>query len=414
MYFVHPMSSRRRFIKNVTALSLGTQIIPIVSCGLEPNASWSAIADQFFKDKQGRLNFNTGSVGMMPKPVYENYIQLTKSLASYAAYEVKDQSEDYSLAALESLAATVGATKEDITLVRNTSEGINFILNDYPFQPEDEVLISSMAYPYPHYTLDKLSALKGIKKINIDLNPASDSDEQIVHKFISGITSKTKMILVTHFTHREGQIMPVKAICEEAQKRGVEVLVDGAHAVGQFGVDIQDLNCNYYVSSLHKWMYAPLGTGLLYVKDQNIPKLSPPLSYPGKLQNDLSKFNYTGTVPFQNELTLQSVLDFNEAIEWSRKTQRIKELQSQLIEGLKGIPSITIMTDPKRSCGVVGFGFDHIHPAKVAPAYLQSYGIHCKKTKYKDIPMLRATVNLHLLEKDIDAFIEATTSIAQS
>lgn len=408
------MSSRRTFIKNVSAIGLGSQLIGDCLSIIDDFSSWEEVARLFFKDEMGRLNFNTGSAGMMPIPVYNKYLELTKVLSSYAAYEVKEAAEPIIADSMSRLSGIMGCSDQKIALVRNTTEGINSILHGYPFHKDDEVLISSMAYQYPHYTLDKLEQRAGIKKVLVQLEPTVDSDEEIVRKFEASITDKTKLILITYMTHREGQIQPVKAICKMAHAKGIEVIVDAAHALGQYDHSIRDLDCDYYISSLHKWMYAPLGTGVIYIREAMIDKINSDYSYPKKLSDSMKKFNYTGTIAFQNAISLPAILDFHEAIGIHKKEARLRELATYLKNSIKDLKYIQLRNDDTRSCGIVAFAVEPMNYKVVKEKYLTDHGIHVKTTNYKKVPFIRVTVNLHLTEKDIDYFTEATKAIVSA
>jgi len=407
------MSSRRTFIKNVSAIGLGSQLIGDCLSMKADSSSWEEVAELFFKDENNRLNFNTGSAGMMPIPIYNEYIKAVKQLASYAPYEVKQLADSAIKDSLSRIAKLLDCSDQNLALVRNTTEGINHILHGYPFQQHDEVIISNMAYPYPHYSLTNLEKKAGIKKVQVALDPLEDSDEDIVKKFLAQITANTRLIFISLMTFREGHILPVKAICDKAHEQGVEVIVDAAHAIGHFDHSIEDLGCDYYISSLHKWMYAPLGTGVLYIKDTHVNKIIPHDSYPAKLKSSMQKYNYTGTVAFQNAMTLRAVLDFHDALGISRKEARLKELASYLVDSIQDLPSIKIRTDLSKSVGVVSYEMPSVDYKMAVEEYDTKYGIHCKATSYKRVPFLRTTVNLHLTEKDIDRFSEATKAMTK-
>ncbi len=412
------MPNRRSFIKKASIIGLASHLSPAcfassTRCGNKEDNIWLDVAKQFFPNPNGTLNFNTGSAGMMPKPIYEAFVYNTKALAEHAPYEVKGQHTQQIIAATEGIAQIVNAPMEGIALVRNTTEGIASILNSYPFQAGDEVIISKTAYPYPHYLLDRLEQKSGIKKVEIDFSPSEMSDEEIVELYAKTINSKTKLIVTTHILHREGQIMPAKAICGMARSHGVEVLLDAAHSLGQIEHDIVNIDCDYYVTSMHKWLYAPLGSGLLYMKKEHVPKIDAGFSYPINLTEKIKKYDYTGTIAFQNAMTLSAVLDYNKTFDLKTKQVRLDYLAGYLRAGLSRIPGINFLADPSRSVAIVSFSIRNGKYDPIQKAFRDDFNIHVKKTVSKGKGFLRATVNLHLQEEQLDYFIEATEKIAR-
>ena len=412
------MANRRSFIKKASFIGLASQFDP--SCFSLPNVGstqetdkWTKVANQFFSNPSGILNFNTGSAGIMPKPIYDAFINNTKALIEYAPYEVKSQHDQQILTAIEGVAQLINAPLEGLALVRNTTEGIASILNSYPFEEGDEVIISKTAYPYPHYLLDRLEKRKGIKKVEIDFSPAEISDEEILAKYSAVISSKTRLIVATHVLHREGQIMPVKAICSMARNHGVEVLLDAAHSIGQIEHDVLDIGCDYYISSLHKWLYAPLGSGLLYMKKEHIPKIDTGFSYPLNLNKKIKKYDYTGTIAFQNAMTLPAVLQFNNALGPKAKQNRLAYLANYLRDGLSNISGLKFLGDSARSLAMVSFSMESGRYDPILKSYLDDFKIHVKKSVSKGVGFVRATVNLHMLEEQLDYFITATEKIAR-
>jgi len=386
-------------------IGVGSQLVGQNYCVKKPDNKWETIAAEFQNKYPLILNYNTGSAGMMPSPILSNYITNVNELAASAPYEVKERHLESIGHSMSRLSKLLDVAQEEITLVRNTTEGINSILNNYPFELGDEIVISKSAYPYPHYTVDKLVNSKGIKKVLVEFDAFVDSDELITQKFEQAITPKTKLLITTHILHREGQILPVRRICDIAHKQGVEVLVDAAHALGQIEHTVTDLGCDYYVTSLHKWMHAPLGTGLLYIDQKHLPKIDPGYSFP------IDKYDYTGTIAYQNAMSLNAVLDFNERVGIPEKHARLKELAAYLASGLESIPSVTVRTDLARSCGLLALEY-HSDLNPIIRMYEEKYGIHIKATGYgKKMKFLRLSLNIHLLESDLDRFIEATKSI---
>ena len=403
------MGTRRTFIKKISALSMTAQMAK--SCIREPQSAssdWQAIADQFFKTEV--LNFNTGSAGIMPIPVYNAHIENVKLLCSYAPYEVLKNFGTDIKDSMDRMGKFLSVPSANLSFVRNTTEGLNALLWGLPFKQGDEVVHSSLGYPYVKNTLELLKIKKGITTKTVTVNNLDFSDDELVANFEKAISDKTKLIIVTHITHKAGQIMPVKKICDLGKKYGVEVMLDSAHAIGHIPHGLSEIGCDYYVTSMHKWFSAPLGSGLMYVAEQHLEKLFPSYSYPKKKQGEVTKFNYTGTTAFQNKMTLSSVLDFNQNIGIDRKAKRLKELSLYLLEGLKNIKGASSVVDEDRLAGIVTFSLPIRHYKNLVEVLDEKHKIHIKMVLLNKLGLLRISLNIHLMESDIDRLLEALQS----
>lgn len=403
------MGTRRTFIKKMSALSMTAQMAK--SCIKEPisaSSDWQAIADQFFKTEV--LNFNTGSAGVMPIPVYKKYVDNVKLLSSYAPYEVLKDFNANIKESMDRLSSFVSATPANLSLVRNTTEGLNALLWGLPLEKGDEIIYTNLGYPYVKNTLELLRKKKGIQAKLVSIDNLDFSDEELVEHFEKAITDKTKLLVVTHITHKTGQIMPVRKICDLGKKYGVEVMLDAAHAIGHIPHSLSEIGCDYYVTSMHKWFSAPLGSGLMYIAVQHLEKLFPSYSYPSCKQGEITKFDYTGTTAFQNKMTLSSVLDFNQSIGIDRKAKRLRELSLYLLNGLKNIKGAYSVVDKDRLAGIVTFSLSIRYYKKLVDALAEYHNIHVKMVLLNKLGHLRISLNIHLMESDIDRLLTALQS----
>ena len=409
------MNNRRQFIRDISIAGLGGRyLLSSSSTKLTADSSWVNIANQFFNNPNGVANFNTGSAGVMPIPVYEAYMQNVKSLSEFAPYEVKDEAKAKVNTSLRGLADMLNTLPEEVTYVRNSTEGINHILLGFPFKEGDEVVISEWAYPYVKTIVKRLKQLKSIKvkMVAMDLNLVDN--QEIVTRFADQISSKTAMVVVTGITHQFGVKMPVKEICQLAHKHEAKVLVDGAHCVGHISQDIKNLGCDYYVSSMHKWLSAPLGTGLLYIKKGMETMIEPLLPCPHPDEETLHKIEYVGTIAYQNAMTMDTVLDFHKDIGSEKKYNRITSLSKMMISHLSDIPGVRILTDINNPCGIVSFQIAGTESKVIHAALRNKYGIHAKLSGHRRHAFVRASVNLHLLETDIIHFAHSVRKIVDS
>jgi selenocysteine lyase/cysteine desulfurase len=250
------------------------------------------------------------------------------------------------------------------------------------------------------------------KEVSIPNHPASD--EEIVAIYENAITNKTKLLMVCHMINITGQILPVKKICSMAHKKGVKVMVDGAHCVGHFEFDINDLECDFYGSSLHKWLAVPLGCGLLYVADQHIDKLWPIFAEHARKPGDISRLNHTGTHPVYHDLTIENAIDYYKIIGGARKEARLRYLQEYWTTKVRGYKSIVINTPKEsyRACGIANVGIKGMKPSELAKKLLEEYKIFTVAIDYANVQGCRITPNVFTTTQELDAFVKALKEIA--
>ena len=211
-----------------------------------------------------------------------------------------------------------------------------------------------------------------------------------------------------------GHILPVKKICKMAHKRGVQVMVDGAHCVGHFQFDIDDLECDYYGSSLHKWIAAPLGTGLLYVKDEHIDTLWPIFAEHKREPGDISRLNHTGTIPVYHDLTIEDAIDYYNIIGGERKEARLRYLQEYWTSKVRGYKNIIVNTPAQshRACGIANVGIASMKPAELAKRLMEEYKIFTVAIDYANVQGCRITPNVFTTTEELDIFVNALKEMA--
>src|SRR5205085_744852 len=255
---------------------------------------WFAI-QQAFTVTRGLVNLNNGGVSPSPRMVTEALVRYIWESEDATAYTMWQILEPQSETIRTGLAELFGCDREEIAITRNASESLEVLLMGLDFKPGDEILTTTQDYPRMLTTLRQRERREGLvlKMVKIPIPPKNLSE--ITAAFERGITNRTKLILVSHQVNITGQITPVKEICDMARTRGIETIVDGAHSFAQFDFQQKDLGCDYFGTSLHKWLYAPKGTGLLYVKRDKIEKLWALMAAEAKQASDIRKFVEIGT-----------------------------------------------------------------------------------------------------------------------
>lgn len=212
-----------------------------------------------------------------------------------------------------------------------------------------------------------------------------------------------------------GQILPIRKICEMAHRHGVEVMVDGAHCVGHIAVNIHDLNCDYYGSSLHKWLSTPLGAGILYISGERVPKLWPLLADAIEDPVNIYRLNHTGTHPVHTDLAIDDAMDYQEIIGMERKESRLRYLQRYWSDQLREVPNIVVNTPiaKDRSCGIGNVGIKNMEPADVAKSLMEEFKIFTVAIDHANVKGCRISPNVYTSTDDLDHFVDSMKLLAR-
>jgi selenocysteine lyase/cysteine desulfurase len=251
------------------------------------------------------------------------------------------------------------------------------------------------------------------KVISIPNHP--QSDDEIVNLYASVITAKTKLLMVCHMINITGQILPVRKICDMAHARGVQVLVDGAHSFAHFKFNIPDLDCEYFGSSLHKWLSVPLGAGILYVKKDKIGGVWPLIAEAERKPDDISRLNHIGTHPVHTDLTITDAIDFYNIIGVERKEARLRFLQNYWTSKVRDLPHVILNTpaDPARSCGIANVGIKGMKPSDLGDVLFKKYKIYTAPIDGAGVHGCRITPNVYTTTTELDVLVKALNEIKQ-
>ena len=243
--------------------------------------------------------------------------------------------------------------------------------------------------------------------------PAPSMDD-LYERFVKGVTPKTKVILICHITNLTGQIFPVKRVCEFARARGIDVIVDGAHAFGQWPIKLKDLDCDFYGVSLHKWMLAPIGTGFLYVKKNRIKSLWPLMAAEAKQDDDIRKYEEIGTHPAANHNAIAEAIVFHRGIGVERKAARLRYLRDRWMKRLSANPKVVINTsfNPEMACAIGNVGIRDIDTGKLQAHLWAKKRIFTVAIVHAEFQGLRITPNVYTTVEEIDAFADEMETVA--
>jgi selenocysteine lyase/cysteine desulfurase len=307
------------------------------------------------------------------------------------------------------LAENFGCDPEEMAITRNTSEALEICQFGLEMKPGDEVLTTNQDYPSMLTTWRQRARRDGIalKMISFPVPPPSLDD--LCDRFEKAITPRTRVIHFPHLTFYTGQIFPVKKICQMARSRGIETIVDGAHAFAHFPFQVADLDCDYYGTSLHKWLLAPQGTGFLYVRKEKIPRLWSLMGSPEEMRSNIRKFEQIGTHPIAIRVAIAEALTFHEAIGIERKAARLRFLKDRWARRLAENPRVKILTsfDPQQSCGMGHFNVEGLDPGKLGAYLWDKYRILVTPLGHAEFTGIRITPNVYTTLGEIDTFCSA-------
>ncbi|MGY6744319.1 MAG: aminotransferase class V-fold PLP-dependent enzyme [Cecembia sp.] len=367
-----------------------------------------------YKLKPDYINLENGYYCFIPQETLEGYIDWIREINYQGSWYFRTVQWDNKDKAAARLAAKFGGTEDEVAITRNATESLDIIISGYPWEKGDEAIFAHQDYGSIKNMFELVSRRYGMvnKIVDIPLHP--QSDEEIVKIYEEAITPNTKLIMVSHMINITGQILPVKKICDMAHSKGVEVMLDGAHCIAHFDFKIDDLGCDYYACSLHKWLSVPLGAGLLYVKKDKINKIWP-LMAPYELDHpNIKNLNHTGTHPVATDLAVNNAIDYFEKIGAKRKEERLRYLQLYWSDQVRDIPGVLLNTpaDPSRSCGIANVGIKGLEPNDMANILLDKYGIYTVGINYAGVYGCRITPNIYTTPAELDVFVKAIKEMA--
>ena len=375
---------------------------------------WAVIQNSFTVTR-GIINLNNGGVSPSPRIVTEALVRYIWQQEDATAYTMWQILEPQSETIRTGLAELFGCDREEIAITRNASESLEILLMGMDLKPGDEILTTTQDYGRMLTTLRQREKREGLvlKLIKIPIPPKNLSE--ITAAFESGTTNRTRLILMSHQINITGQITPVKAICDMARARGIETIIDGAHSFAQFNFQQKDLGCDYFGTSLHKWLYAPKGSGLLYVKRDKIPKVWPLMAAESKQASDIRKFEEIGTHSAAPRLAIGEALLFHNGLGNKRKEARLRYLSRYWMNRLKDIPKIRFNTsfDENQSCAIANVQIEGINPSAIGNYLFANHHIFTTPIIHDEFQGIRITPNVYTTLSELDRFCAVMETIAR-
>lgn len=360
------------------------------------------------------INLNNGGVAPSPKVVQEamkRYHDYSNEAPSYTMWRHLDKGRE---PLRKNLARLAGCDAEEIAIQRNASEALETIIFGIDLKAGDEVVLSKQDYPNMINAWKQRELRDRIKLVWINLELPSEDEDYLVGQYVKAFTSKTRVVQITHIINWNGQILPARKIADAAHARGIEVLVDGAHSFAHFRFTVPELGADYFGTSLHKWLSACIGSGMLYVKKEKIKNIYPLFAAADARSADIRKFENLGTRPFFIEQAITKAIEFHEMIGAQRKEERLLYLKNYWMQKVKDMPKVKIGTSLKPGFGCA-IGLVNVEGKKPADfeAFLENnHKIHTVAIEWENIKGIRITPNLYTLTKDLDELVEGITKFA--
>ncbi len=401
----------------MAALAFSSDALPRLNAALAAQGSkpadslaidedfWFQVRHMFTVDRN-IINLNNGGVSPSPKIVMESekrYLEISNMGPAHFMWKVIGPEVE---SVRRRLAQSFGCDTEEIAITRNASEALEIVQMGLDLKAGDEVLTTNQDYPRMLTTWKQRERREGIVLKQISF-PVPATLDDLYARMEKAVTPKTKVIHICHITNRTGQIFPVKRIAQMARARGIEVVVDGAHAFGQFPFKRDDLDCDFYGTSLHKWILAPVGTGFLYVRKSKIEKVWPLMAAPDSMKADIRKFEEIGTHPASQRNSITEALTFHESIGVERKAARFRYLRKRWTNRLKDLPGVRLHTsdDPELSAGIGTVGVDGFNIPKLAEYLMEKHKIMVVPiVTGKEYSGLRVTPNVYTTLEEVDTF----------
>ena len=374
---------------------------------------WSEVAKAFTVDRS-LVNLNNGGVSPAPAYVMEamkRHLDYGNLLPPYTMWEIQEPQKE---GVRQRMAREWGVDPEEVAFTRNASESLQTCQLGIDLKPGDEVLTTTQDYGRMITTFKQRERREGIVLRQIQLPvPAEDAGE-VVRRFEEAITPRTRAILACHMINLTGQILPIRELVAMARRHDVPVIVDGAHALAHFHFTLAELECDYYSSSLHKWLFAPIGNGLLYVRREKIPGLWPLMAAPAAMDGNIRKFEEVGTHPAANALAIGEALTFHQALGSRRKEARLVHLRNYWAETLLAEDDrvrLHTSLQPGFACGIANVEIRGVDAGELRNHLWTRHRIFTVAIKHDEFQGIRVSPSVYTTREELDRFIDAMRGV---
>jgi len=375
---------------------------------------WAEVARAFTVDRS-LVNLNNGGVSPAPGYVQEamkQHLDYSNQAPVYTMWRILEPQRE---AVRQRVAREWGVHAEEIAFTRNASESLQTLQLGIDLEPGDEVLTTNQDYPRMITTFQQRERREGIVLKQFSIPVPAEDPADIVRRFEQRITPRTRLILMCHMINLTGQILPVREVVAMARRYNIPVLVDGAHALAHFDFKISDLECDNYSVSLHKWLFAPHGTGLLYVRKERIADVWPMMAAPEKMDDDIRKFEEIGTHPAAPYLAIAEALTFHQGIGGKRKEERLVYLRDSWATRLLEHDRVHLHTSlqPGLACGIANVEIEGIDPGELTTWLFREHRIIVTPVKHDEFQGIRVSPSVYTTPEEIERFVAAMERVVE-
>jgi selenocysteine lyase/cysteine desulfurase len=421
------MMDKRSFLKHAAAglglgplfacvdrLSRTAQGVPDAELAQEEDF-WAQVRGGY-RLKPDYINLENGYYCMMPEELLEAYLGHVREVNLQGSYYMRTKRVADKQAATQKLAELASCSPDELVITRNATESLDLVIGGLRWKAGDEAVVAEQDYGSMLDMFRLQEERHGIVTRRVSIPNHPNDDQELVDLYAGAITDKTRLLMVCHMVNITGQILPVKKICEMAHEKGVEVMVDGAHAFAHIDSDLPALGADYYGASLHKWLSAPLGCGLLWVRKEKIAGLWPLLAEVELPPGDIRRLNHTGTVPVHVDLAISNAVEFHRRLGPTRKEARLRYLQHYWTSKVRELPKIVVNTpaDRKRHCAIGNVGVEGMEPAELAKRLLDDHRIWTVAIDRPGVRGCRITPNIYTTPDELDALVAALETLSRA
>lgn len=421
-----PTSSRRTFLKTAAAAVplLSARSLEALERRLEPFArldGQAAASDQAFWDEirrvfpvpDGYVHLENGYSSPQPAPTFEAFARYSRDVNDNLSHYMRRQAAAEQARVRAELAELAGVPVEELLITRNTTESLGTVIHGMDWAPGDEAVMAEFDYGAMLQQFRQERARRGMVCVELKLPLHPAGDDEIVGLYEGAITARTKVVLVTHLNNITGQILPVRKIADMAHARGVPVIVDSAHAFAHLNFRVPDLGGDFLGASLHKWLCAPVGAGLLHIRKERIGSVWPLLGDTTFEKDDIRKLDRRGTRPMWNVLAISDAIRFHRMIGAARKEARLRWLQQYWTSRVRDIRTVTVNTaGGARACAIAHMSVQGLTPQELSARLWDDHRVYVQTVNHVSARGIRVTPHLYTTPAELDRFVAAIRAIA--
>jgi selenocysteine lyase/cysteine desulfurase len=373
-------------------------------------------AQQAFTVDRSIVNLNSGGVSPTPTialDAMKRHLDYSNTAPAHAMWRVLEPQREGVRARIARL---FGVETEEIAITRNASEGLQTCQFGIDLKAGDEILCTNQDYPRMLNTFKQRERREGVVLKTFPIPVPCEDPAEIVSRYEKNITAKTKLILVCHIINLTGQILPAREVAALGRAKGIPVIVDGAHAFAHWPFTHKELDCDYYATSLHKWLFAPVGTGMLYVRKSKIPGLWPLMAAAKEQEADIRKFEEIGTHPAANALAIAESLTFHQGVGPERKAERLRHLRNRWATRLAKLDKVKLLTSlkPGFACGIATVAIDGVDSGKLCEHLWEKHRIIVTPIGHDDVKGVRVSPSVWTTLEEIDRFCDAMEAVIKT